>query len=368
MAIVSELNGNQNPGLDDGSVTDAKSKRHPRWTRQETLTLIQAKEITENSPHKGRKISSALLVNAGAGAGAGAGSSSSSPSLLFDNTEPKWVMISCYCKQQGVKRGPAQCKKRWSNLIGDFRKVKNWESKMVNKADSFWNMRNDLRKEKKLPVTFDVEVFKVLEGRETGAAGAVSPLPLQAVPAAAAVSDDAEFGSEEGGDDDEVDEEDEKMQDGAEVLSEIKNKVQETLAITGKLDDVKSADNVTEEPVKNFCIQEPISEEQHHQAFQKKNKSSNQDTSKESRPNFSNEDSQGKGKRQRLSTDECKANCSEEQLLKVLEENNRLLNAQLESHNKNCQLEREQRKQNNNELMSTLSNLTDVLSKIAEKL
>uniref|UniRef100_A0A803N7E2 Myb-like domain-containing protein n=1 Tax=Chenopodium quinoa TaxID=63459 RepID=A0A803N7E2_CHEQI len=288
MAIVSELNGNQNPGLDDGSVTDAKSKRHPRWTRQETLTLIQAKEITENSPHKGRKIS--------------------------------------------VKRGPAQCKKRWSNLIGDFRKVKNWESKMVNKADSFWNMRNDLRKEKKLPVTFDVEVFK------------------------------------EGGDDDEVDEEDEKMQDGAEVLSEIKNKVQETLAITGKLDDVKSADNVTEEPVKNFCIQEPISEEQHHQAFQKKNKSSNQDTSKESRPNFSNEDSQGKGKRQRLSTDECKANCSEEQLLKVLEENNRLLNAQLESHNKNCQLEREQRKQNNNELMSTLSNLTDVLSKIAEKL
>uniref|UniRef100_A0A803NDV7 Myb-like domain-containing protein n=1 Tax=Chenopodium quinoa TaxID=63459 RepID=A0A803NDV7_CHEQI len=190
-------------------------------------------------------------------------------------------MISCYCKQQGVKRGPAQCKKRWSNLIGDFRKVKNWESKM------------------------------------------------------------------EGGDDDEVDEEDEKMQDGAEVLSEIKNKVQETLAITGKLDDVKSADNVTEEPVKNFCIQEPISE---------------------SRPNFSNEDSQGKGKRQRLSTDECKANCSEEQLLKVLEENNRLLNAQLESHNKNCQLEREQRKQNYNELMSTLSKLTDVLSKIAEKL
>ncbi|XP_021728307.1 trihelix transcription factor ASR3-like [Chenopodium quinoa] len=307
MAIVSELNGNQNPGLDDGSVTDAKSKRHPRWTRQETLTLIQAKEITENSPHKGRKISSALLVNAGAGAGAGAGSSSSSPSLLFDNTEPKWVMISCYCKQQGVKRGPAQCKKR---------------------------------KEKKLPVTFDVEVFKVLEGRETGAAGAVSPLPLQAVPAAAAVSDDAEFGSEEGGDDDEVDEEDEKMQDGAEVLSEIKNKVQETLAITGKLDDVKSADNVTEEPI----------------------------LQKESRPNFSNEDSQGKGKRQRLSTDECKANCSEEQLLKVLEENNRLLNAQLESHNKNCQLEREQRKQNYNELMSTLSKLTDVLSKIAEKL
>ncbi|XP_021716598.1 trihelix transcription factor ASR3-like [Chenopodium quinoa] len=319
MAIDSASNGNQNLGLEDGS----------------------AKEITENSPHKGRKISSALLGNAEAGS-----SSASSPSLLFDNTEPKWVMISCYCKQQGVKRGPAQCRKRWSNLIGDFRKVKNWESKLVNKADSFWSMRNDLRKEKKLPVSFDVEVFKVLEGRETGT---VSPLPLQAVAAAAAVYDDAaaEFGSEEGGDD----EEDEKMQDGGEVLSDFKDKEQETLALTGKSEDDKFADNMTEEPVKNFCIPEPIS-----------------DTPKESRPNFSNWDSQGKGKRLRLSTDECTTNCSEAQILKVLEENNRLLNAQLESHNKNCQLEREQRKQNNNELMSTLSKLTDVLSKIAEKL
>uniref|UniRef100_A0A803LCE4 Myb/SANT-like DNA-binding domain-containing protein n=1 Tax=Chenopodium quinoa TaxID=63459 RepID=A0A803LCE4_CHEQI len=268
--------------------------------------MNMAKEITENSPHKGRKISSALLGNAEAGS-----SSASSPSLLFDNTEPKWVMISCYCKQQGVKRGPAQCRKRWSNLIGDFRKVKNWESKLVNKADSFWSMRNDLRKEKKLPVSFDVEVFK------------------------------------EGGDD----EEDEKMQDGGEVLSDFKDKEQETLALTGKSEDDKFADNMTEEPVKNFCIPEPIS-----------------DTPKESRPNFSNWDSQGKGKRLRLSTDECTTNCSEAQILKVLEENNRLLNAQLESHNKNCQLEREQRKQNNNELMSTLSKLTDVLSKIAEKL
>lgn len=244
-------------GQDDGSITNEKGRRHPRWTRQENLTLIQAKDITENTPNKGRKISSALL-----GSPAGGRSSSSSSSLLFDNTEPKWVVISSYCKQQGVKRGPAQCRKRWSNLLGDFKKVKTWESNLEDKNESFWTMRNDLRKERKLPVSFDVELFKVLEGRETGAAGAISPLPLQAIATAtatatataiAAVSDDAiEF------DDEEVleeEEEDDQMLSGGETLSDVKDEGLETPAF----EDIKSADNLTESPVKNFCIPEPIS-------------------------------------------------------------------------------------------------------------
>ncbi|KAG5584922.1 hypothetical protein H5410_045356 [Solanum commersonii] len=38
--------------------------------------------------------------------------------------EAKWNSITSYCKRQGVNRGPIQCHKRWSNLAGDFKKIK----------------------------------------------------------------------------------------------------------------------------------------------------------------------------------------------------------------------------------------------------
>ncbi|XP_048500421.1 trihelix transcription factor ASR3 isoform X2 [Beta vulgaris subsp. vulgaris] len=351
MPINSASNGNQHSVDDHG---DEKSRRHPRWTRQETLSLIQAKEITESSPNKGRKISSTLL-----------GGSLSSSSLSLENTEPKWVMISTYCNQLGVSRGPAQCRKRWSNLIGDFKKVRAWESKLEDKTDSFWNMRNDLRKENKLPVSFDVEVFKVLEGRETGV---VSPLPLQAVPAA--VSENVNDQSDDDEKEDEVEENGVKrevLEVEDEILTDINDGEQDKPGF--RLDDNnKTDDNVTESPVQNFCTPESVSEEQHHQAFQEQNRNSNQDALRESRPGISNLDSQEKGKRRRLSTGDHKSNCLEEQIIRALEINNKLLNSQLDNHDKNCQLDREQRKENSDVLMTALGKLTDVLSKIADKL
>ncbi|KAL2935602.1 Trihelix transcription factor ASR3 [Bienertia sinuspersici] len=345
MSKESASNGTQNSVLDD------KSRRHPRWTRQETLTLIQAKEIIENSPHKGRKINSL---------------SSSS----MENTEPKWVMISTYCKKQGVKRSPAQCRKRWSNLLGDFKKVKSWESKLEDKGDSFWGMRNDLRKENKLPVSFDVEVFKVLEGRENGAVGVVSPLPLQAV---AAVS---EGGDDECCEEEEVAEEEveEEMVNGGErevlegkddVLTDVKDTEQKILVLEWK-EAKKTADNVAEKsPVENFCSSEPY----WHESLTSLYTDTEMDNAtEEPEPGISNWDSQENKKRRRLSTDDRKANCTETQILKVLEENNKLLNAQLDIQNKNFQLDREQRKEIKDALVATLGKLSDVLMKIAEKL
>ncbi|KAJ0462367.1 putative transcription factor MYB-HB-like family [Helianthus annuus] len=121
-----------------------KSPRHPRWTRQETLTLIEGKKVAENRGRRGRRSSSVF------------GS---------DQVEPKWDSVSSYCKQRAVNRGPVQCRKRWSNMVGDFKKIKAWESQVKQESDSYWVMRNNLRKENKMPGFFDREVFDVLDGK-----------------------------------------------------------------------------------------------------------------------------------------------------------------------------------------------------------
>ncbi|KAG6387181.1 hypothetical protein SASPL_152367 [Salvia splendens] len=74
-----------------------------RWTRQEILVLIQGKRVAENRVRRGRAFGSAF----------GSG-----------QIEPKGASISSYCKRHEVNRGPVQCRKRWSNLAGDFKKIK----------------------------------------------------------------------------------------------------------------------------------------------------------------------------------------------------------------------------------------------------
>lgn len=118
--------------------------RLPRWTRQEILVLIQGKRVAENRVRRGRMTGPAF----------GSGQA----------VEPKWASVSSYCKRHGVNRGPVQCRKRWSNLAGDFKKIKEWESGRESEStESFWVMRNDLRREKKLPGFFDREVYDILD-------------------------------------------------------------------------------------------------------------------------------------------------------------------------------------------------------------
>lgn len=123
------------PNGTDGKV---KTARHPRWTRQETLVLIQGKKVVESQIQEGHRSISAFGP---------------------DQNEPKWDLVSSYCKQRGVNRGPVQCQKRWSNLLVDCKKIKTWEFQIKREVKSFWMMRNDLRKEMKLPGFFDKEVY-----------------------------------------------------------------------------------------------------------------------------------------------------------------------------------------------------------------
>jgi hypothetical protein len=83
--------------------------------------------------------------------------------------EPKWAAVAEYCRRHGVERGAVQCRKRWSNLAGDYKKIKEWER--AAREPSFWAMRNDARRERRLPGFFDREVYDILEGRDRAILG-----------------------------------------------------------------------------------------------------------------------------------------------------------------------------------------------------
>ncbi|KAA8535214.1 hypothetical protein F0562_030217 [Nyssa sinensis] len=150
-------------GADDGS----RAPRLPRWTRQEILVLIQGKKVAENRARRGR--------TAGLAFGSG-------------QVEPKWASVSSYYKRHGLNRGPVQCRKRWSNLAGDYKKIKEWESQMKEETESFWVMRNDLRRERKLPGFFDREVYDILDGGPS-AEGTPTTLALALAPSTMAAED-----------------------------------------------------------------------------------------------------------------------------------------------------------------------------------
>ena len=75
-----------------------------------------------------------------------------------------------------------------------------------------------------------------------------------------------------------------------------------------------------------------------------------------------------RSKRRRVSEDGCGETNKEEQLIKVLDRNSKMLNAQLEAQNVNFQLDRDQRKDHTNSLVAALSKLTDAIVRIADKL
>ncbi|XVF02135.1 hypothetical protein REPUB_Repub04eG0149700 [Reevesia pubescens] len=175
-AVNAATNGVESrPASVDGGDDVSKAPRLPRWTRQEILVLIQGKRVAESRVRRGRA----------AGLAFGSG-----------QVEPKWASVSSYCKRHGVNRGPVQCRKRWSNLAGDFKKIKEWENSIREETESFWVMRNDLRRERKLPGFFDKEVYDILDGGATGVPASATPpglaLALAPTPASQDVAEDAE--------------------------------------------------------------------------------------------------------------------------------------------------------------------------------
>ena len=117
----------------------AKRIASPRWSKHETLVMIEAKrkhelELQQANALKGR------------------------PQLTDVN---KWDLVSASCRAVGIDRDGKMCRKRWFNLLTEFKKILEWCK--TNRVDDFWNMSGDERREKKLPTGFDQEVYLAME-------------------------------------------------------------------------------------------------------------------------------------------------------------------------------------------------------------
>nr|XP_043608486.1 trihelix transcription factor ASR3-like isoform X2 [Erigeron canadensis] len=323
-------------GVDDKN----KSPRHPRWTRQETLTLIEGKKIAENRGRRGRRSSSVF------------GS---------DQIEPKWDSVASYCKQHAVNRGPVQCRKRWSNIVGDFKKIKAWESQVKHESDSYWVMRNDLRKENKLPGFFDREVFDVLDGK----AVTMAAYKLALVTVSSDTKDENEVvvvAEEEEEDDMNAAVEPDVVFDSGRHATSDDGLFQDS----DKLEEDENGNGDDDDPTKIHDPM-PISEKR----YQPYHLEYTQGTTKEPQTNAASRKqcmSQEGCKRRRVSTNEDHDKNFDDRLIDVLTNSTNMLNARLEADNINSQLDRDKRKDYNDSLISALNKISEALTKIVDKL
>ncbi|CAK9135004.1 unnamed protein product [Ilex paraguariensis] len=313
----------------DGGDDANKAPRLPRWTRQEILVLIQGKRVAESRVRRGR--------TAGLAFGSG-------------QVEPKWASVSSYCRRHGVNRGPVQCRKRWSNLAGDYKKIKEWELQIREDTESFWVMRNDLRRERKLPGFFDREVYDILDGGGGGGGGGGSEamgstgLVLALAPSNRAEGEEVEVEGEAVFDSGRS----AAAEDG--LFSDFEHSGQEEVGGSTEK-EFKEGPTTTTLPAPTPT---PISGTTHEK----------QPTSKPE-PGTTQE---GR-KRKRLATDGDEETTNvQHQLIDALERNGRLLSSQLEAQNTNFQLDREQRKDHVNSLIAVLNKLADAMGRIADKL
>ncbi|XP_059633459.1 trihelix transcription factor ASR3 [Cornus florida] len=330
-------NGGDGRQLLDGGDDGSRAPRLPRWTRQEILVLIQGKKVAENRVRRGR--------TAGLAFGSG-------------QVEPKWASVSSYCKRHGVNRGPVQCRKRWSNLAGDYKKIKEWESQIREQTESFWVMRNDMRRERKLPGFFDREVYDILDG---GPASSITPtaLDLALAPSSTAPPEEEDVEAEAVFDSGRS----AAAEDG--LFSDFEQSGQEEVGGSPE----KELPPPKDIPTTAMPTPIPISEKEY-QPFSKG--SAAQGATYEKQPTSIPEvgaTSQEGRKRKWFARDgdEETANL-QYQLVDALEKNGRVLSAQLEAQNINFQLDREQRKDHVNSIVAVLNKLADALGRIADKL
>ncbi|KAF8398814.1 hypothetical protein HHK36_014674 [Tetracentron sinense] len=126
--------------------------RKGNWTLHETLVLITAKKMDDE-----RRIKA----------------SSTPPDPTTTNTtikqlsrtaELRWKWVENYCWNHGCLRSQNQCNDKWDNLLRDYKKVREHESRSdgSNHNPSYWKMEKQDRKDRNLPSNLSSEVFQAL--------------------------------------------------------------------------------------------------------------------------------------------------------------------------------------------------------------
>jgi hypothetical protein len=112
--------------------------RKGNWTLHETVTLIAAKKLDDQRRLKGSE------------------KEKSRPAEL------RWKWVENYCWKNGCQRSQNQCNDKWDNLLRDYKKVRDYESRYPPEPISYWQMEKHERKEKGLPSNLLQQVYQAL--------------------------------------------------------------------------------------------------------------------------------------------------------------------------------------------------------------
>ncbi|OAY25415.1 trihelix transcription factor ASR3 [Manihot esculenta] len=114
--------------------------RKGNWTIQETLTLITAKKLDDERRSK--------------------------PSIPSTSKpgELRWKWVENYCWAHGCFRSQNQCNDKWDNLLRDYKKVREYQSRSnaSDSSPSYWTMDRQQRKFYNLPSNMSPDVFEAL--------------------------------------------------------------------------------------------------------------------------------------------------------------------------------------------------------------
>ncbi|CAD6259125.1 unnamed protein product [Miscanthus lutarioriparius] len=168
--------------------------RKGNWTLQETLILITAKRLDDDRRAGGAH-----------GHGHGVPPAAAGSPTTPRSAEQRWKWVENYCWNHGCLRSQNQCNDKWDNLLRDYKKVRDYESRAtatepataapapgatnIQGLPSYWAMERHERKDRNLPTNLAPEVFDALTdvlsrraARRGGAAIAAAPPPPLALP------------------------------------------------------------------------------------------------------------------------------------------------------------------------------------------
>eukprot|EP00249_Psilotum_nudum_P020742 c27827_g1_i3 orf=289-1356(-) len=319
-----------------------KIGRHPRWSRHETLILIEAKKVEEVK---------CLKVREERERGIEIGRNF--------NSDSKWLSISLFCERHAVMRSAAQCRKRWCNLSADYKRIRDWQS--LRGKQSFWLMSNDIRKEYKLPGCFDREVFDSLD----------KCLGKNPCIAAEIIFDSGRPGADDGlySDiehplrDEELAGSPDKEMIGSPIVME-SPPMESSMPTPGSY-FAASEGCPSQWPFATGTGEDKFSDEKFTLgACEEKPNVHPSARKKRKRPPSVGESEDFKKHPSSIGENDDFNN----QLFTMLENNSRVLTAHVESQNINSQLDRNQRKEHAESMVSVLGKLADALAKIAERL
>ncbi|WCJ33738.1 hydroxyproline-rich glycoprotein family protein [Euphorbia peplus] len=141
------------PHLPFSATSGHREYRKGNWTLQETLTIITAKKLDDERRSK------PILSS----------SSASKPGEL------RWKWVENYCWNHGCFRSQNQCNDKWDNLLRDYKKIREYQSRSdhhhgsgggqssENKFPSYWSMDRQQRKYYNLPSNMLPQIFEGLD-------------------------------------------------------------------------------------------------------------------------------------------------------------------------------------------------------------